>query len=182
MTKQYIKIIAIILLSLVSLLIGLLSKDSSDGQGRNSKQARVEKISDGDTLTVRVDGRSEKVRLIGIDAPELGQRPWGKKSREHLESLIASSSWSVTLEYDIDRRDKYGRLLAYVRAKDGRLINLEMVKDGYAVLYTFTPNIRHVDQFTGAQRQAREKKIGIWGKNGLDQATVVYRKGHPGPR
>jgi micrococcal nuclease len=179
MTKKQIKIISITLLAMFSLLFGFIPNNSSAGKGRDDKQVRIERISDGDTITVRIDGRSEKIRLIGIDAPELGQRPWGKKAKEHLESLIEASSLYVTLEYDVVRRDKYARLLSYVRTADGKLINAEMLRDGYAVLFTFPPNVKHVDQFIEAQRQARDRKIGIWGKNGLDQLPVDYRKEHP---
>jgi len=69
-------------------------------------------VSDGDTVMAILDKRKEKVRLIGIDAPELGQKPWGAEAKQHLETLLASSGWKVKLEFDIERRDKYGRILA----------------------------------------------------------------------
>ncbi|MBI5102033.1 MAG: thermonuclease family protein [Nitrospirae bacterium] len=183
MSKRNIKYLVITILSVFSLLYGLFSQSGTEGGKKAESQRkgliRVEKVSDGDTISVVLGGRSENVRFIGIDAPELGQRPWGKKAVEHLREIIRGSSGNVVLEYDIVSRDKYGRLLAYVRTPDGRLINELMVRDGYAVLFTFPPNVRYSDLFSKAQKEAREKKLGIWGKNGLSQSPGDYRKKHP---
>ena len=161
MSKRYIKYIIIILLSLGSILYGLRDRNviggAKQGNSPGSSLIRVERISDGDTVSVMVGGRLEKVRLIGIDAPEMAQRPWGKRAKQHLEDILAGSSWSVTIERDVVERDKYGRLLGYIRTSEGRLINEMMVRDGYAVLYTFPPNVKYVDLFTAAQREARKK-------------------------
>jgi micrococcal nuclease len=135
------------------------------------------KIHDGDTLSVRIGGKTEKIRLIGIDAPEVGQRPWGEKAKRHLADLIGASD--ITIVTDVRKRDRYGRLLAYVWSTAGRLVNLEMVRDGYAVIYTVPPNVRHVDQLRAAQREAREKKRGIWAAGGLLESPRDYRAGHP---
>ncbi len=139
----------------------------------------VEKINDGDTVTVLVGKNSERVRLIGIDAPELGQEPWGEISKKHLAGIIASSSWKAKMEYDVERRDKYGRLLAYLWTKDGKLVNRMMVEDGYAFLFTFPPNVKHTGEFIEAYRKARKSKSGLWGRNGLNETPYQYRKKHP---
>lgn len=143
---------------------------------------RVIRVNDGDTLTVLDGRRHRKVRLIGIDAPELGQRPWGDRARAHLERLVAGAGWTVTLEPDIDRIDKYGRSLAYVRTADGRLVNEEMLRSGNAVLFTFPPNVRYVGRLTEAQREARRKRIGIWERGGLDERPADWRRSHPRQR
>jgi micrococcal nuclease len=140
---------------------------------------KVVRVHDGDTVSVLKGGRREKVRLIGIDAPELGQRPWGTRAKRKLEELLDNSGRMVTMEFDVVRRDKYGRLLAYLWTNDKRLINLEMVKDGYAALFTFPPNIMHADALRKAQRHAREKGAGIWGQNGLNERPEDYRRLHP---
>ncbi len=151
----------------------------SEGPGQRAGNPAVAlRVNDGDTITVRVNGRSERIRLIGIDAPEMGQFPWGVKAKRHLQEIL-SSSREVFLEFDVDRRDKYGRLLAYVRTGDGRLINEEMVKDGYAVLFTFPPNVRYVGLFKKAQADARRRKAGIWGNTGLEETPSRYRREHP---
>ncbi len=141
--------------------------------------ARAWRVDDGDTITVLLGNRhSERIRLIGIDAPEMGQQRWGERAKRHLAGILASSR-SISVEYDVEKRDKYGRLLAYIRTAEGRLVNTEMLKDGYAVLFTFPPNVRHVEELTSAQRQARELKRGIWGKDGLSQSPADWRKQHP---
>lgn len=142
-----------------------------------SDDAVVARVSDGDSIVVRTErGKTEKVRLIGIDAPELRQKPWGREARKHLKKLLSGAS--VRLETDVVKRDRYGRLLAYVWTTGGRFINLEMIKDGYAVLYTIPPNVKHADMLRNAQSEARENKTGIWGKNGLKKLPRHYRKEH----
>jgi micrococcal nuclease len=139
----------------------------------------VVSVSDGDTVMVILDKRKEKVRLIGIDAPELGQKPWGAEAKQHLETLLASSGWKVRLEFDVEKRDKYGRILAYLRTTDSRLINLLMVKNGYAMLFTIPPNVRYAAELRDAQREARGKRLGIWSSEGLRERPADYRREHP---
>jgi micrococcal nuclease len=140
---------------------------------------QVKEVHDGDTVTIIVGGRPEKVRLIGIDAPEMGQKPWGRKSRDHLESLISDAGWKVRVETDVEERDKYGRLLGYLWSPEGTHLNLVMLQNGYALLYTFPPNVKYVDEFRSAQREAREQEIGIWSQKGLREKPSDYRRSHP---
>lgn len=139
----------------------------------------VSTVNDGDTVSVLVKGRQDKVRLIGIDAPEIGQKPWGEEARRGLESVIASSSWKVRLEYDVERADQYGRILAYIWTTDGKLINLLMLERGHAMLYTVPPNVKYTGQFRQAQEEARARRIGIWSENGLGEKPRDYRKENP---
>ncbi len=141
--------------------------------------APVMRVHDGDTVSVTVGQRREKVRLIGIDAPELAQKPWGGEAKKYLESILSSSGRRVRLEYDVEKRDKYGRLLAYLWTKDGRMVNLLMVKAGYAMLFTLPPNVKYSSELVAAQQEASSKKLGIWGQKGLKERPVDYRKSHP---
>jgi micrococcal nuclease len=143
------------------------------------QEARVIKVNDGDTITLRMDGKIYKARLIGFDAPEMGQEPWGKKAREHLRTLLKDSGWNVSVETGLEQYDKYNRLLVYVWTKDKTFINERMLADGYAVLFTFPLNAKYVDLFRKAQHIAREKKLGIWGPDGLKERPVEYKKKHP---
>ena len=145
----------------------------------NHVNVRVIKVHDGDTISVILNGRKEKVRLIGIDSPEIKQRPWGTKARKYLEKMLIASNRKVTLEFDVERRDKYGRLLCYIFTPDKKMLNIQMVKDGYAVLFTIPPNIKYVDELRMAQNEARQHRRGIWSSRGLKESPGDYRKKHP---
>ena len=145
----------------------------------------VTSVHDGDTVSIKAESfagfplKIERVRLIGIDAPELGQEPWGRKAKRYLKKLISESGWIVTVEFDVERRDEYGRLQGYLWSKKGTLINERMIEDGYAVLYTIPPNVRYADRFIEAQNRAQFKGLGIWGKKGLTQNPSLWRGNHP---
>jgi micrococcal nuclease len=165
-------------IALLVLFCFSLLADVSAAPGPKTVSARVVTVHDGDTLSVVIGRRKERVRLIGIDAPELGQRPWGANAKRYLRELVTLSGNSVVLEFDLEKRDKYGRLLAYVRTLDNKLINLEMVRNGYAALYTFPPNVKYADRLREGQRYAREGRLGIWRKDGLKEMPREYRREH----
>jgi micrococcal nuclease len=166
-------------LIIATLLCGCTSGDSSEGKKKEGRAIFVEKVVDGDSIEAVVMGARQQIRLIGIDAPELKQRPWGRKAKKYLEELVAASGWEVGIEYDVERRDQYNRVLAYLWTRDGRMINEEMLRSGLAVLLTIPPNIRHIDRLRASQVIARENKIGIWGKDGLKQQPSEFRREHP---
>ena len=122
-------------------------------------RAQVVSVHDGGTITVLIDNRQEKVRLIGIDAPELDKLPWGVQARDALRGLVDGKT--VRLETDITIRDQYRRLLAYVYVGE-ILVNLEMIRQGQAVLYTVPPNVAHVEEYRKAQSEARQAGRGVW--------------------
>ncbi len=132
----------------------------------------VLRIADGDTFSCR-DGR--RVRLIGIDSPEQQQRPYGAKARQALLRLLPVGA-GVRLEHDIDRRDRYGRLLAYAWA-GSTLVNEAMVRGGWAVLYTVPPNVKYADRFGRAQNEARARGTGLWAERGFDCVPADFRRG-----
>ncbi|MBI4982570.1 MAG: thermonuclease family protein [Candidatus Omnitrophica bacterium] len=84
----------------------------------------------------------------------------GKESYEFTKNLVQGKR--VSLEFDVDRYDKYKRLLAYVYLKDGTFVNAEIVKQGYASLLTFPPNVKYADLFEKLYQEARENKRGLW--------------------
>jgi micrococcal nuclease len=158
-----VKFLALLLLTLV----GLAQAATVTGT--------VTGVSDGDTITVlTTSGLVEKVRLIGIDAPETGQAPHDEQSLAALSSLVRGKS--VTLTTDVQQRDQYGRLLAYVWV--GQVfVNLEMIKRGHAVLLTIPPNVKHTEAFTAAQAAARKAGLGVWSaKSPLKVQPGEYRK------
>jgi micrococcal nuclease len=157
-------------------------RQSDPDQGLTARggflRAQVVSIHDGDTITVLIDDRQEKVRLVGIDAPELDQAPWGVQARNALRALVDGKT--IRLETDIAVRDQYKRLLAYVYVGE-MLVNLEMIRQGQAVLYTVPPNVAHVDEYRKVQQAAREAGRGVWNEaQPLDVAPDCYRKRQKG--
>ncbi len=127
----------------------------------------VKSIVDGDTIELE---NGEKVRYIGLDTPETRIKQedstwlyqpeaYGEISKEFNRSLVEGKK--VRLEYDMVQKDKYNRVLAYVFVED-TFVNAELIKQGYALLYTFPPNIKYVDFFIKLQKEARENKRGLW--------------------
>jgi micrococcal nuclease len=134
----------------------------------------VARVGDGDTFTCR-DGR--RVRLIGVDSPELAQGEPGRQARAAL-SRLAPPGTSVRLEADVTPRDRYGRELAHVW-NGSRLVNEALVLEGWAMLYTVPPNVKYADRLERAQRKARAARAGMWAA-GLDCAPADYRRGKCG--
>jgi len=178
MNRKTLKVITILISAVLLSLFSLYSRYQAV-KPLPEGMVRVVEVYDGDTIGVVVNGNREKIRLIGIDAPEMGQQPWGKAAKEHLRELLENSDWVVALTFDVQERDKYGRLLRYITTPDGSMINVQMLRDGYAMLLTIPPNIKHVDELRKAQHKARGKSIGIWGRGGLKETPREYRKEHP---
>lgn len=170
--KKLVRSLSILLVVLTAILVQSLRKEPPAKPGLY----RVTAVHDGDTVTVRTNDREEKVRLIGIDAPELAQKPWGGRAKAHLEEILSASDRTVSLEYDIEKQDRYGRRLAYLRTKGGEMVNQRMLKDGYAVLLTIPPNVRYVEALRKAQADARKGGLGIWGAGGLRETPKDYRE------
>lgn len=133
--------------------------------------ATVVKITDGDTLRVRIGGTEERVRLLGIDTPETHGRGglrecFGAEATANLRRLVPPGT-KVRLVRDVEARDRYGRLLAYVyRASDGRFVNLAQADEGFAAALTYPPNVAHADELVAAAADARRAGRGLWSKCG----------------
>lgn len=137
---------------------------------RETVSCTVTRIVDGDTIECASTGR---VRLIGMDTPELSQPPFGRRASTALAALIPVGS-EVRLEQDVGARDRSGRLLAYIWAGN-TMVNWRMVREGWAVLLTYPPNVQYVDAFTDAERRAREEGRGLWATGGFDCRPVDRR-------
>lgn len=130
-------------------------------------RATVLRVVDGDTIAVDLDGREERVRLIGINTPETvdPRRPvecFGKEASDAAKALL--NGQAVLLEDDRtqDSRDANGRLLRYVWLEDGRMANLEQVARGFAAEYTYEAPYKYRDLFRAAQAAARDARLGLW--------------------
>lgn len=139
--------------------------------------ATVTKVIDGDTAYIRLEnGRTEKVRFIGVDTPEthhptIGEEPYGREAAAFTAKSL--SGRKVWLELDVQERDHYGRLLAYVwlvpprdtseNEVRTRMFNARLLTEGYAQILTVAPNVKYADLFVKLQREARDAKKGLWG-------------------
>ena len=140
---------------------------TDNGDNAALPNATVVSVVDGDTLVAEIDGKQERVRLIGIDTPESValDRPvecYGKEASDRIEDLLPPGT-PIRLERDIEARDRYERLLAYVyRAEDGLHVNLDQVARGYAEAMPYPPNTALQADFNAAERQARAAASGLW--------------------
>ena len=147
----------------------------------NLETGTVLRIVDGDTLKINYKGQEESIRLIGIDTPESRSNKKAmrdaERSKEDIKTIIAmgkqataftksrvKSGDTIRIEFDVQVRDKYRRLLGYVYLSDGRMLNEEIVKAGYANVMTYPPNVKYQERFLKAYREARENKQGLWSK------------------
>lgn len=142
------------------------------GPIRETSPCTIQRVTDGDTIECAEVGR---VRLIGMDTPELSQEPYGRLAAEALAALTPVGS-RVELERDVELRDRYGRMLAYVWL-DGAQVNWVLVRQGWALLATYPPNVQYVDWYTEAQRRAREDGVGLWAIGGFECPPVDRRRG-----
>ena len=136
------------------------------GCGGGAGAAHVERVVDGDTIVVRVDGRSERVRYIGVDTPEsvkpgVRVQCFAKSAAKENRRLVLGRD--VRLTYDAERRDRYGRLLAYVWRGE-LLVNAELVRLGYGKPLEIAPNLAHAPQLRELATAARRGRRGLWSR------------------
>ncbi len=172
-------LIAMVIFLLVAGFYVINEKYPFAGKQEEDSYVFVLTVHDGDTVSVLLGRKKEKIRLIGIDAPEMGQQPWGEGAKNYLESILNASGQKVRIERDVEERDTYGRTLAYLWTTKGEMVNVMMVRGGYAMLYTFPPNVKYVQEFTDAQTEARNARAGVWSENGLQEKPGDYRREHP---
>jgi micrococcal nuclease len=158
-------------LAFVLLFGGLLLRDGlqqahDDPGPASTSVGRVVRIVDGDTIRVSVGGREERVRYIGIDTPE-SVKPgtpvqcFAKKASAENKRLVGGQR--VRLVRDVEERDRYGRLLAYVYpAAGGPMVNETLVRGGYARPLTIPPDVRHAERFGRLADEARKAGRGLW--------------------
>ena len=121
-------------------------------------------VIDGDTIIVIIDGKKEKVRLIGVDAPETygpytKEEPYGREASAFTKKVTEGNN--VKLEFDWQKRDKYVRILAYVYLEDGTFLNAKLIKQGYATVFRKF-RFKYRDDFIRYESEARKSKKGLW--------------------
>jgi len=155
----------------------------SAGEALPPGSAEVTKVVDGDTLHVRLAGRTERVRLIGVDTPE-SVKPnspvecFAREASARTKELVPPGT-PVRLVRDVEARDRFGRLLAYVyRSSDELFVNMALAQDGYAAPLTVPPNVAHAEAFAAAAAQARKAGRGLWSACGSPHEPAVEARGN----
>ncbi len=169
----------IFLVFILAVVLGIWTLKNKPEQvaspAQNTSLYEIVYVYDGDTVKLN---NGDHVRLIGIDAPEAHdnnkltrdvnhrhidratQLGMGKKAAVYAKDLLKGRR--VHLEFDVEQRDRYGRLLAYIYLQDGTFVNEKIIRDGYAYPLTVPPNVRHAHEFKQWFDEAREQKRGLW--------------------
>jgi endonuclease YncB( thermonuclease family) len=132
-------------------------------------QYKVVRYSDGDTITIDMNGKNETIRFIGVDTPETHdpRKPvqcYGAAASAFTKNILTNSGSKVRLAGDSlsSNRDRYDRLLRYVYLPDGTLLNQKLISDGFGFYYPYFPFTKSKD-FEAAQKSAQQTKKGLWG-------------------
>jgi len=180
----------VLALSLLGLVLGVLAgcqglEDIGGGAGRapadlatseaeraawpdapkDAISAKVVRVSDGDTFVATVNGRRERIRVIGVDTPESVApnqpvEPYSKEASDFAKHYLDGET--VRLVGDAEPRDRYGRMLAYVWLEDGTFWNALLVAEGYAQQLTIPPNVTYERLFRRLVSEARREDRGLW--------------------
>lgn len=161
--KKIISIGGIILILLVYFLVqrffpGFLPKTSSD-------QVKLIECVDGDTARLNINGKDERVRFLAIDAPEIAHDgnpadPYGNEASDYTCKRLKTAN-SIRLEYEAEKTDKFGRVLAWVFVDD-KLLNEEVVSKGLAKVAYLYDKYKYTPQIQKAERSAKNSKLNIW--------------------
>lgn len=151
----------------LAVLVAVAGCTSKVSQRSPDGAAVVTRVVDGDTIQVRIAGHLERVRLLGIDTPESVKPSTPPECFSHEASQATKdylpAGTKVDLVRDVEARDQYGRLLAYVyRQHDHSFVNLWLVEHGFAGLLTYRPNVAHASELSQAVSQARTGGVGVW--------------------
>ncbi len=164
------------------LLLSVLPHHAAEAQRRGNAPTQrspsdarctVARVVDGDTLECTT---GDRVRLLMIDTPELGQRPYGSRARNALLRLVPVGT-DVRLEFDVRRTDRYDRLLAFVWTADGTLVNEEMLRLGMAEVLVIQPNVKYVERMRAARDKARRDLVGLWDGTAFECTPRQWRDG-----
>lgn len=152
-------IVLLVILVLLNLSLLLLNRPPN----HEGESWLVVRVVSGQTVEAQIASNPTEVlqraRLLGISAPLREQNPWGDRARQRLEELIKNKT--VVFEFDVERKDNSDRLLVYIWDGD-RLINKQLVEEGYVLVDPQPPNLKHEAELARAQSKARLLEAGIW--------------------
>lgn len=166
-----ITIVVVVLITLI--MVTFVIKDS------NKIRIELVKCVDGDTAWFKVNGKKEKIRFLGIDAPESVHpngvvEGYGKEASDYTCGMLSNAN-NIYIEYDINSEtyDKYGRLLGYIFVDNNNLGELLLSK-GYAEVKYIYGDYKYIDSFCKIQKQAVDDKLGIWSNNSNYEDNYCY--------
>ncbi len=166
---RFVRLLAVLTVAAAAAAIVIASRAPLESRSSSefAETATVEWVIDGDTVDIIIDGKQERVRLIGVDTPESVSRDtpvqcFGEEASQALKGLLPVGSL-VRIRRDIEARDRFGRLLLYVyRADDNLFVNEWLVANGYADTLFFEPNTAFRSSFTEHRNAARSVPLGLW--------------------
>jgi len=166
---RFLKLISLGLIIATAGLVLAYNHSTASNQSQNAAgEFRVSKVLDGDTIEIIRFGKTEKVRLIGVDTPETVDprktvQCFGHEASDYTKRTLSDKT--IKLEFDpiVGERDKYGRLLGYVWLNSDTLINNELVKQGYAHEYTYRSQAyKYQSLFRASEQEAKQAAAGFW--------------------
>lgn len=149
----------------------ITQNEATAASSRFKESGEVVKVVDGDTIDVRINGTVKRLRYIGVNTPEtvdprVGVQCFGKEASEENKKIVLGQT--VFLEKDVSDTDRYDRLLRYVylSLNTGQMlfVNDYLVREGYAQVSTYPPDVKYVERFKAAENEARSSNKGLWGK------------------
>ena len=148
--------------SLILILIFFALTGFLVGCKQQENEVYIERIIDGDTVKTAA---GDSIRFLGVDTPEIDWENnesefYAQKARDFTAANLKDKN--VTLKYDTEREDDYGRVLAYIYLENGELFNIKLLNSGYAHLMTVAPNTKYLDNFTNEVVKSRAEGSGIW--------------------
>lgn len=167
----------------------LKAETEGSASAKTTESYAVVHVVDGDTFDVEIEGKTERLRMIGIDTPETvdPRKPvqcFGKEASARTKELLLGQRVTLEADHSQDERDKYGRMLRYAFLPDGRNFGLVLIQEGYAHEYTYDKPYKYQQQFKDAERTAREAKKGLWADDACPTASgteATPASGDPSP-
>ncbi len=169
-----------------------LAKIHNDQAGANTKVMNSElysviRVVDGDTIHINIDGKTEKVRIIGLDTPEVHHpsKPiqcFGREASQKMKDLINGKQIRIEQDPTQAERDKYGRLLLHIFTAEGENIAYKMISEGYAHEYTYRIPYKYQNQYKKAQKTAEQSDLGLWSPNTCNGNTKKPAYTPPKPK
>ncbi len=161
MRNHFLILAAMVLLTACVAIPAAPSPASAPATPPPGETAVVQTIIDGDTIDVELNGTVYRVRYIGVDTPERGQ-PFYAEATQANRDMVAGQE--VILVKDVSETDQYGRLLRYIYLPDGTFVNAELLRQGYAQIVTYPPDVAMQAEFQAIQAEARTAGRGLWGQ------------------